>query len=87
MRANCRRRGPRPPIIATAAFIATLEVLAHGSGRALDPLGVLLAVLACFPLIVRRRASLEVFVLTTAASATISLLGYHLGPPFGLQRF
>jgi signal transduction histidine kinase len=83
MPASCRRRGPRIPIIATAAFIATLEVLAHGSGRALDPLGVLLAVLACFPLIVRRRAPLEVFVLTTAASATISLLGYHLGPPFG----
>jgi signal transduction histidine kinase len=46
-------------------------------------LGVVLATLACLPLLARRRAPLAVFALTTAASATLDGLGYALGPPFG----
>jgi signal transduction histidine kinase len=79
------RHGPPTSILATAAFIATLVLLnsdAHGA-RTLDPLGVALAALACFPILLRRRAPLIVFAVTVAASATINLLNYHLGPPFG----
>ncbi len=79
-----RRHGPPDPVIATAAFVATLVVLnAHGTSRALDPLGVALAAIASFALLERRRDPLGAFVLSTAASATLNLLGYHLGPPVG----
>jgi signal transduction histidine kinase len=54
-----------------------------GTKRHLDLLGAALAVVACFPLLARRRSPLGVFVLTTAASATLNGLGYGLGPPFG----
>jgi signal transduction histidine kinase len=75
----------RDLLVALAAFGLTLALLngAHGASRHLDTLGGALAALACFPLLARRRSPLGVFVLTTAASATMNGLGYGLGPPFG----
>ncbi len=75
--------------IAAAAFGGTLALLAHGmSGsdsttRQLDFLGVVLAAASTLPLLAWRRHPLGVFVATTAASATINLLGYPGGPPLG----
>jgi signal transduction histidine kinase len=69
--------------LALAAFAATLALLGHGSGRDLDPLGVVLAAGATWPLVARRRSPLGVFVVTTLASATLNGLDYALGPPFG----
>jgi signal transduction histidine kinase len=84
------RRLARSPLlrdfaVAAIAFALTLALLAgaHGSSRALDPLGGMLAAVACFPLLARRRSPLAVFVVTTAASAILNGLGYALGPPFG----
>jgi signal transduction histidine kinase len=77
-----RRHGPPIAVIAIGAFVATLSILhAHGTSRALDPLGVALAGLACFPLLAWRRSTLVVFVLSSAASAALQLIDYHLGPP------
>lgn len=75
----------RDAAVAAVACGLTLAMLAHGSGasRSLDALGVALAVIACLPLMAHRRWPLGVFVLCTAASATIEGLGYALGPPFG----
>ena len=75
----------RDAAVAAVAFGLTLAMLAHGSGatRTLDALGVGLAAMACLPLLAHRRWPLEVFVVCTAASATIEGLGYVLGPPFG----
>ena len=72
-------------IVAVIAFALTLAFLgqAGGASRSLDLLGVVLAALACFPLLAHRRAPLLVLAITTAASATINGLGYALGPPFG----
>ena len=72
-------------IVAAVAFGLTLALLAGrgGASRGLDVLGGVLAAVACFPLLGRRRAPLAVFALTTAASATLSGLGYAEGPPFG----
>jgi signal transduction histidine kinase len=71
--------------VALAAFGLTLLLLGldHNADRGLDPLGVFLAALACFPLAARRSSPLGVFALTTAAAATLNGLGYALGPPFG----
>jgi signal transduction histidine kinase len=75
----------RDLFVALVAFGFTLALLhsVRGASRHLDPLGGLLAGLACFPLLARRRSPLAVFALTTAASATLNGLGYGLGPPFG----
>jgi signal transduction histidine kinase len=75
----------RDAAVALAAFGLTLLLLGldHNADRGLDPLGVLLAALACFPLVAHRRSALGVFALTTAAGATLNGLGYALGPPFG----
>jgi signal transduction histidine kinase len=72
-------------LVASAAFALTLVVLGldHGAERGLDALGVVLAAVASLPLLARRREPLAVFVVTTAASATLNGLGYALGPPFG----
>jgi signal transduction histidine kinase len=72
-------------VVALAAFALTLVVLgfSHNADRGLDPLGVFLAALACFPLIAHRRFPLGVFAFTTAAAAVLNGLGYSLGPPFG----
>jgi signal transduction histidine kinase len=71
--------------VATITFALTLALLAgaHGSGRGVDGLGVILAAISCFPLLEHRRSPLGVFALTAAASATLNGLGYALGPPFG----
>jgi signal transduction histidine kinase len=75
----------RDLLVALVAFGLTL-VLLHGmpgAKRHLDLLGGVLAALACFPLLARRRSPLAVFAFTTAASAALNGLGYGLGPPFG----
>lgn len=70
------------PVMVTAVFAATLGILhTHGTSRALDPLGVALAAVACFPLLWWRRSTLAVFVLSAAASAALNLIGYHVGAP------
>jgi signal transduction histidine kinase len=69
--------------LALATFAATLALLAHGSGRDLDALGVVLAAGATWPLVLRRRSPLAVLAATTAASAALNGLDYALGPPFG----
>ena len=80
-------RSPRlgDAVVTAVAFALTLALLvgAHGSKRALDPLGIVLAAAATFPLLAHRRWPLGVFVVTTAASATLNGLGYAVGPPFG----
>src|SRR5581483_4761443 len=75
----------RDLLVASLAYGLTLAVLhgMPGTKRHLDVLGGAFAAVACFPLLARRRSPLGVFVLTTAASATLSALGYGLGPPFG----
>jgi signal transduction histidine kinase len=75
----------RDLLVATVAFGLTLALLGHrhGSSQGLDPLGVVLAAIACGPLLAHRRAPLAVFALTTAASATLEGLGFAVGPPFG----
>lgn len=75
----------RDAAVAAVAFGLTLGVLTHRlhATRSLDALGVTLAVIACFTLVARRRAPLAVFVVTSAASATLTALGYAVGPPFG----
>jgi signal transduction histidine kinase len=75
----------RDLLVAAAAFGLTLAVLAGGrdADRALDVPGGILAALACFPLLARRRSALGVFAAATAASAALNGLGYAVGPPFG----
>ena len=76
----------RDAAIALLAFALTLLLLGHfhgASSRDLDGLGILLAALASFPLLERRRAPLAAFALTTAASAILNGLNYALGPPYG----
>ena len=75
----------RDALVALVAFGLTLALL-DGRGnapRGLDPLAVLLAAIACLPLMACRRAPLAVLAVTTAASATLNGLGYALGPPIG----
>ena len=75
----------RDAVVAAVAFTLTLTMVAHGSdgARALDALGVGLAVIASLPLLGHHRWPLGVFVVCTVASATIEGVGYALGPPFG----
>ncbi len=72
-------------LVAAVAFGATVALLAlrHHPGRSIDPLGVVLAAISCWPLLAHRRAPLGVFALSTSASAAMMGLGYELGPPFG----
>jgi signal transduction histidine kinase len=88
-RSRPRELAYRAPIgdvlVALVAFALTLALMA-GRGdatRGLDAVGVVLAAIACVPLVARRRAPLAVLAVTTAASATLNGLGYALGPPFG----
>ncbi len=70
--------------IAVLAFVLTLGMLKGGErANDLDALGVVLAALATWPLVLRRRNALAVFAVTAAASAATNLLGYPLGPPIG----
>ncbi len=75
----------RDAVVAAVAFALTLGMLAHASGttRHLDALGVVLAASACLPLLWHRRWPLGMFVVSTAASATVEAFGYALGPPLG----
>jgi signal transduction histidine kinase len=62
--------------------VATIGLLhAHGSDRPLDPLGVVLAAISCVSLLAARRNTLAALVLSTAASAALNLVGYHVGAP------
>lgn len=73
--------------IAGAVLAFSLVVLAHGSfddaDRGLDALGVALAALASLPLAARRVATLPMFGIVTAATASLYGLRYGLGPPLG----
>jgi signal transduction histidine kinase len=60
-----------------------MMVSGHSASRGLDPLGVVLAMTACFPLLAHRRAPLVTFAVCTLASGAIDALGYVLGPPVG----
>lgn len=85
--ATAPRRLPAPSdvLVAAIAFALTLalEAGSHNASRQFDALGGVLAAAACLPLLGRRRWPLGVFVLCAAASATLSGLGYGLGPPIG----
>jgi len=76
-------------VLAIAAFGGTVALEAHGLGsggnvtHTLDAIGVVLAACTSLPLIAWRRAPLEIFVITTTASAIIMLRGYPAGPPVG----
>lgn len=72
-------------LVALIALALTLALMTRRSTatRGLDVLGVVLAAIACLPLVAHRRAPLTVLAVTTAASATLNGLGYALGPPFG----
>jgi signal transduction histidine kinase len=68
----------------TVALIAAPEVTDSGrEGRDLDALAVLLAALTALPLVLRRRAPLAAFMLSTAASSVLFALDYPPGPPIG----
>lgn len=72
--------------IALVVFGFSLVLLANvreESDRALDGLGVVLAGLAAFPLVFRRRFPLGVFVATASAVVVMSAIGYPPGPPLG----
>jgi signal transduction histidine kinase len=76
-------------VLALAALVGTIALEAHGLGSGgnvthkLDAIGVVLAACTSLPLIAWRRAPLEIFVITTTASAIIMLRGYPAGPPVG----
>jgi signal transduction histidine kinase len=85
MRRLARAPGLADVAVALAAFGLTLVLLGrHGDAhRGVDLLGGLLAAIACFPLLARRRSPLGVLAVTTAASTALNGLGYQLGPPVG----
>ena len=72
-------------LLAFAACGAQLALLARGGSdyRSLDLGGGLLAAASTLPLVVWRRSPLAVFVVGTAASATLNLLHHVPGPPVG----
>ena len=69
--------------IAVVVLAITLSVLTEDT-RAFDALGLVLAALASFPLVARRRAPLGVLVLVGTASAALVWLGYVDGSAPGL---
>jgi signal transduction histidine kinase len=75
--------------VALGVFVLTTLLLASGGvsgdedARSLDALGVLLAALASFPLLARRRHPLAAFVAVAIPSAAIAALDYPPGPPIG----
>ena len=75
----------RDAVTAAVAFALTLCLLGfhHDSSKGIDAVSVVLAAIACWPLLAHRRVPLAVFALTTAASAIMMGLGYGLGPPVG----
>jgi len=74
------------PLIAFAMTVVLIGVPDEDSGRAgrdLDALSVILAALTALPLVLRRKAPLVAFLLSTAASAVLFALDYPAGPPVG----
>jgi signal transduction histidine kinase len=75
--------------VALGVFVLTTLLLASGGvssdedARSLDGLGVLLAALASFPLLARRRHPLAAFMAVAIPSAAIAALDYPPGPPIG----
>jgi signal transduction histidine kinase len=73
--------------IAVAVFAASLGLLAAGKdlegGAGEIALGVLLTALASLPLVARRVAPLQVFVLTALASTVLRAVAQADGPPIG----
>jgi signal transduction histidine kinase len=74
--------------IAVAAFAASLALLGLGTEfqdarGELGVAGIMLIALASLPLAARRRAPVEVFVLTALASAALHAVEPHAGPPVG----
>jgi signal transduction histidine kinase len=72
--------------IAAVVFGASVALLgARGDAHThdLDALGIALAALASWPLVLRRREPLAVFAVTAAASSVLFGLGYPPGPPLG----
>jgi signal transduction histidine kinase len=83
-----RREAALDVAVTLVVFVLSLGMLAsrgEAGEDARDPdlLGVVLAALASFPLVARRRAPLEVFAVTAGASTTLSAFGYPEGPPIG----
>jgi signal transduction histidine kinase len=77
----------RDAALGVGTFAFSLAAMAHETRfegeRNLDVLGVVVAGIACLPLIARRFATLPVFVVSAAASSALYGLGYGLGPPVG----
>lgn len=75
--------------IALGVFVLTTLMLASGGvssdaeARDLDLLGVVLAALASFPLLLRRRSPLLALASVAIPSAAIAALDYPPGPPIG----
>jgi signal transduction histidine kinase len=73
--------------LAAASFAFSLAAISRGTNfegdRDLDALGGVLVALAAWPLVGRRFATIPVFVVVTAATSALYLLGYGLGPPIG----
>jgi signal transduction histidine kinase len=82
-----RRQLVLDAVLAALVFGFSLAVLARsgevGGDRDLDALGAVLAALASWPLAARRRATLAVFAVVTAATSALYGFGYGLGPPIG----
>jgi signal transduction histidine kinase len=66
--------------IAFAAFALSVVLVAAGD-EGLDPLSVVVAALACFPLVYRRRAPIAVFAITGIGSAVLRAVSAATGPP------
>ena len=68
--------------IAAAVFAGTVALVA-AAGDGVDAPAVVLAALASLPLIARRRAPLETFVVTALASTALAAVAAPEGPPLG----
>ncbi|HWM12927.1 MAG TPA: histidine kinase [Gaiellaceae bacterium] len=70
-------------LVVFAFSLVLLSNMGEEGDRALDAPGVLLAGLAAFPLVFRRRFPLGVFVVTASATVVLGASGYPPGPPLG----
>ena len=68
--------------IAAAVFAGTVALVA-AAGDGVDAPALVLAALASLPLIARRRAPLETFVVTALASTALAAVATPEGPPLG----
>jgi signal transduction histidine kinase len=75
---------PVAVFVLTIALIAAPEATDSGhDGRGLDALALLLAAATAAPLVLRRRAPLLAFTLSTLASSLLFAFDYPPGPPIG----